>query len=126
MKRKMKMVMLLGMLFVLLGAAMHVAAVIMEFTQLAPLQEAYWSISEAERGAAPSGSPLTQMRVELEKFPPKLMTLKLVGIGSILIGIFTMLLGLFKAMSAMPMMVAGVVCPECAEKVKAKAGRKRR
>jgi hypothetical protein len=124
MKKKMKMLMLLGMLFMLLGVALHLSAIVLEFGTFAPLQEEYWSTSKSDRDAAATNSVLAKKLAEIQKFPPKLMTLKLVGVGSLLTGIFLMLFGILKALTMMPIKLAGIICPECGTKLMMKKGKK--
>lgn len=106
---KIKAVMMLGMLFLLIGAALQITAIVQEFSSFAPLQEQYYSVSKADRDAAPTGSALSQQLVEISKFPPKLMTFKLVGIGSILVGVFFLLGGILMALKMMPHRLAKVM-----------------
>ena len=67
------------------------------------LQAEYWTISKAERDAAPTGSALNDQLVELKQTPSTLLELKLVGVGKILVGIFALLLGILIALASMPM-----------------------
>ena len=101
-KKKKKMMIMLGVLFVLIGFLMHLSAVYLEFSEFAPLQEKYWTLDKATRDSAATGSDTAMMLVQIEQFPPKLMTLKLVGIGCLLIGIFISLISIFGALTMMP------------------------
>jgi hypothetical protein len=124
-RMKMKMLMTLGVLLMLMGVVLHLAAVVLEFTQFAPLQEQYWDVAKTDRDAAKAGSTLALQLVEIQKFPAKLMTLKLVGIGSLLAGIFLMLFGILKALTMMPIRLAGVICPECGKTMMMKGKKKK-
>lgn len=104
-----KMMVMMGMLFMIIGIIMHVSVLTMEFGTFQPLQKQYWSISKAERDAAPTGSALAQQLAEIKNFPPKLMTYKLLGIGSYLVGIFIMLMGIFMAFGMMPQRISAAM-----------------
>jgi hypothetical protein len=120
MMKQMRILMMIGILFLLIGIILHIIVLAQEFGKFAPLQERYWNINKAERDAAPTGSALAQDLVRIKNFTPKLMTFKLVGIGSILAGIFLMLFGILKALIMMPIRLAGIICPECGKKMQLK------
>lgn len=73
------------------------------------LQDQYWSLSKAERDAAPTGSDLNKQLVELQQTPSTLLMLKLIGIGKILTGIFVILFGILIALVSMPMRLAQIL-----------------
>ena len=101
---------LVGMLFVFIGLVLQVTAFTLEFTQFAPLLDDYLGQhSKAERDDAAAGSELALMQAEIAKFPPKLMTFKLVGIGSILIGIFLSLFSILQALKLMPVRLGMII-----------------
>lgn len=107
--KKVGMMRMAAMAFVMLGALLQVVAFYAEFAEFAPLQQKYWSISKAEREAAPTGSELANQLAAIQNFPPRLMTFKLVGIGSILIGILIMLGGILFALGQMPMRLSAAI-----------------
>jgi len=94
-------IMLVSLYFVLAGVGMH-AQVNTEEANFHKLQSKYWSISKAERDAAPGGSELNQKLVEIQNYPSELLRLKLVGIGNILAGIYALLFGILIALVMMP------------------------
>jgi len=104
-----KMMVMMGMLFMIIGIIFHVAVLVQEFGVFGPLQKEYWSISKAERDAAPTGSTLANQLAEIKNFTPKLMTYKLIGIGSYLVGIFIMLMGIFMAFGMMPQRISAAM-----------------
>ena len=108
-KKMKKMVTMLGVLFVVIGILMHLSVLYLEFNDFGPLQEKYWSLDKATRDAALTGSDTSNMLVEIQKFPAKLMTLKLVGIGSLLTGIFISLMGIFGALTMMPKKLSAAI-----------------
>jgi len=100
---KIKAVVLLAFLFLLVGVVLQVTSFSLEFSKFAPLLDDYYGQhSKAERDSAPAGSELALQQAEITKFPPKLMTFKLVGIGSILTGIFLLLFIIIQALKIMP------------------------
>jgi len=106
---KMKMMIIVGLIFALVGIILQVTAVVQEFGTFAPLQESYWSVSKADRDAALSGSELSNQLTEIQKFPPRLMTFKLVGIGSILVGICITLVAILMALKMMPVKLGKIL-----------------
>ena len=97
----MMIIMIMGIMFTVQGVMMH-NQVDVEEAKFHELQAQYWSISKAERDAAPTGSALNQQLVELKQFPSELMSLKLIGVGKILTGIFVVLFGILIALMIMP------------------------
>ena len=106
---KMKAVVLLGFLFLTLGVVFQTTAFYMEFTQFAPLLDEVAGLPKSVVDEAPVGSDLSQQKIEIAKFPPKLFTLKLVGIGTILAGIFLMLFVITQALRVMPLRLGKVL-----------------
>ena len=116
--RKIKAVILLAFLFLLVGIVLHVTAFSLEFGKFAPLLDDYYGQhSKAERDSAAAGSELALEQAEITKFPPKLMTFKLVGMGSILTGIFLLLFIIIQALKIMPIRLGSIICPKCGKKM---------
>ena len=106
---KIKIVVLIAYLFLLVGVVFHVTAFTLEFTKFTPLLDDVAGLPKAEVDNAPVGSELSMKKIEIAKFPPKLMTLKLVGVGSILTGIFLLLFVIIQALKIMPVRL----CAKC-------------
>ena len=107
---KLKVVMLVSFLFLLGGIVLQVTAFTLEFTQFAPmLDDHFGEHTKIERDSAAAGSALAIQQAEIAKFPPKLMTFKLVGVGSILTGIFLLLFVIVQALKIMPIRLARVI-----------------
>jgi len=98
-----KTITMLAMVFALVGVGMAWSALIIEQTQLVPLQDEYFNeYTKAERDAAEAGSELAQTRADIEILKPTILTLKLVGIATVLFGIVIVLMGILKMLSLMP------------------------
>ncbi len=106
---KIKAVVLLAFLFLIVGIVFHVTAFTLEFKSFVPLLNDVAGLPKAEVDNAPVGSDLSLKKIEIAKFPPKLMTLKLVGVGSILTGIFLLLFVIIQALKIMPVRL----CAKC-------------
>jgi hypothetical protein len=109
MKFMSNMMLFIATLFVLLGIILHITTWIQEFTVFAPLQEEYWTVDKVIRDAAPAGSELANQLADIQKFGPRLMTFKLVGIGSILVGIWMALFVIAQRLGMMPMRLAKIM-----------------
>ena len=103
---KMKAMVMVGMLFVFVGAVLQVSAFTLEFTKFAPLLDELKPLQKSVVDEADPGSRIAMLKTEAAKFPPKLTTFKLVGIGSILIGVFMMLFVIVQALKVMPHRIA--------------------
>lgn len=106
---KMKAIILTGVLFLVLGVVFQITAFTLEFTQFAPLLDNLAGLPKSIADEAPVGSEISQWKIEVAKFPPKLMTLKLVGVGSILTGIFLTLFVITQALRVMPIRLGKVI-----------------
>ncbi|MBI4392760.1 MAG: hypothetical protein HY556_03045 [Euryarchaeota archaeon] len=106
---KMKAVIMLGFLFLLIGLVMQATALSLEFNQFAPLLDKYAGIPKNEFDNAPLGSDISDAKIEIAKFPPKLFTLKLVGIGMILVGIFLNLFVITQGLRVMPLRLSAAI-----------------
>lgn len=95
--------------FVLAGIILHITAWIQEFTVFQPLVQDYWSVDKATRDAATSGSELANQLAEIQSFPAKLMTFKLVGVGSVLTGIWISLFVIAKRIGMLPVRLASLI-----------------
>ncbi len=100
--KKMKMLEIIALLLLLLGVALQSNAFRLEFTEFTPILEELMPIQKPIVDEAEPGSHLTLLKTEAAKFPPKLMTFKLVGIGAILTGIWILLFGIIQALKEMP------------------------
>lgn len=100
---RMKGITLLGILFLSIGIVFHVTAFTLEFTQFAPLLDKLAGLPKSQIDEATVGSEISMWKIEAAKFPPKLMTLKLVGVASILTGIFLALFVITQALRFMPL-----------------------
>lgn len=90
------------------GVYMHVR-VTQEEATFHQMQNDYFSLSKAEREAAPTDSSLNKQLVQIQNYPSELLRLKLVGIGKILTGIFFLLFGILMALMMMPKRLAAVM-----------------
>lgn len=109
-QKMIKKVTMIAMAFALIGVGMAWSALILEQTQLAPLQDEYWTeYTKAERDAAEAGSELAQMKADIENLKPTILTLKLVGIATVLFGIVVVLLGVLRMLSLMPIGLGDVL-----------------
>ena len=73
------------------------------------LQDEYFSVNKEDRDAAPSDSDLGEQLVVIQNFPSKLLALKLVGVGKILIGIYLLLLDILLALLMIPMRLGSLM-----------------
>ena len=106
---RMKTFILVAVLFVVIGFVLQVSAFTLEFTQFAPLLENLAPLQKSVVDEADPTSEIAMWKTEAAKFPPKLMTFKLVGIGSILIGIFITLFVIVQALKIMPIRLGNVI-----------------
>lgn len=100
--RQMKLYILPSILVFVLGVTFAATAFTLEFTKFAPLLEELVALPKPVVDTAPPGSEIAAMKVQAAKFPPLLLTLKLVGIASILTGIFVLLFVIIQALKIMP------------------------
>jgi uncharacterized membrane protein YccF (DUF307 family) len=101
-QKKMKTLETIALLLLILGVALQSNAFRLEFTEFTPILEELIPIQKPLVDEADPGSRLAMLKTEAAKFPPKLMTFKLVGIGSILTGIWILLFGIIQALKEMP------------------------
>lgn len=106
---RIKALSLLGILFVVIGAILQVTAFTLEFKKFAPVLDEIGPLQKDVVDNADPGSRIAMLKTEAAKFPPKLMTFKLVGVGSILIGIFIMLFNILQGLRVMPLRLAKVM-----------------
>lgn len=105
-----KKVTLIAILFAIIGVGMAWTALIMEQTVLVPMQEEYFANnSKADRDSALAGSDLTKDLAAIEEMKPTILTLKLVGIATVLFGITIALLGILRMLSLMPVGLGDVL-----------------
>lgn len=105
-----KRVTLIAILFAIIGVGMAWTALIMEQTVLVPMQEEYFANnSKADRDSALAGSDLTKDLAAIEEMKPTILTLKLVGIATVLFGITIALLGILRMLSLMPVGLGDVL-----------------
>jgi hypothetical protein len=101
-QKNMRMLEIIAFLLLLTGITLQSNAFRLEFTEFAPLLDELMPIQAPLIDEADPGSRLAMLKTEAAKFPPKLMTFKLVGIGSILTGIWILLFGIIQALKEMP------------------------
>lgn len=106
---KMKAIVLAGVLFLVIGIAFQITAFTLEFTKFTPLLDKLAGLPKSVADEAPVGSEISQWKIDAAKFPAKLMTLKLVGVGSILTGIFLILFVITQALRIMPIRLGKVI-----------------
>ena len=105
-----RQVTLIAILFAVIGVGMAWTALIMEQTVLVPMQEEYFANnSKADRDSALAGSDLTKDLAAIEEMKPTILTLKLVGIATVLFGITIALLGILRMLSLMPVGLGDVL-----------------
>ena len=101
---------LIAILFAVIGVGMAWTALIMEQTMLVPMQEDYFANnSKADRDSALAGSDLAKDLAAIEEMKPAILTLKLVGIATVLFGITIALLGILRMLSLMPVGLGDVL-----------------
>lgn len=102
-----KKVTTISLAFAIVGFAMAWTAFAIEQTQFAPLANEYFAENtKTERDSAAAGSQLAQDHAEIETLKPTILTLKLVGVATLLFGILVALLGIFRMLSLMPVGLA--------------------
>ena len=104
----MMLIMILSLVFLIWGVAMHVQVTTDEATFHANQAE-YWNLEKSERDAAATGSDLNQQLVEIKNAPSDLMRLKLIGMGKILTGIYILLFGILIALIVMPVRLGKMI-----------------
>jgi|GEM_PF-2359294 len=98
-----KKITIIAIIFAIIGAGMAWTALILEQVSLVPLQEEYFAQhTKQDRDSALANSELANMQAEIEEMKPTILTLKLVGIATILFGITIALLGILQMLSLMP------------------------
>ena len=102
------MIMMLGVYVAATGVMMQAKVPVVE-AQFHGLLDSYYANAKEVRDSAPSESQLTRDLAEINKFPSRLLELKLVGIGRILGGIFLLLFGILGALVMMPFRVRKVL-----------------
>ena len=107
--QKLKAAILVSFIFLIIGMTLQLTAFHQEFTEFAPMLDQIAGLPKAQLDTAPVGSEISNLKIEVAKFPPKLMTFKLVGMGNILTGIFILLFVIIQALKMMPIRLAGVI-----------------
>ncbi len=102
------MIMMLGVFVAATGVVMQAKVPVVE-AQFHGLLDSYYANSKEVRDSAASESQLNWDLAEINKFPSRLLELKLVGIGRILSGIFLVLFGILGALVMMPFRVRKVL-----------------
>lgn len=97
----MMIIVIIGIVFAWQGISMH-SQVSVEEAKFHALQTGYFTISKADRDAAPTGSDLNKQLAQIQNYPSELLRLKLVGVGKILTGIFALLFAILMALMGMP------------------------
>ncbi len=87
------------------GIGMH-NQVPVEEAKFHELQREYFTLEKAQRDGAETGSELNQKLVEIVNYPSRLLELKLVGVGNILVGIWLSLLAIVFLLFMMPTRLA--------------------
>lgn len=109
-QKMIKKVTMIAMAFALIGVGMAWGALVLEQTQLVPLQDEYFNeYTKAERDSAEAGSDLAQKQADIEILKPTILTLKLVGIATVLFGIVIVLMGILRMLSLMPVGLGDVL-----------------
>ena len=103
-KKKIMMIVKMGMVLWIVGFLMVLSAIYIEFTEYKPtLVSLNENPKQVWEQATRSGDPgLVDQRIVANSVGPMLMTLKLGGIGFILSGIFLSLVAIVRALSMMP------------------------
>ncbi len=97
-------------LFALVGVGMAWTGFALEQAVLVPQQEDYFvNHTKAERDGAAAGSDLAKLQASIEEMKPTILTLKLVGIATVLFGIVIALLGILRMLSLMPIGLGDVL-----------------
>lgn len=104
----MVLVMLVSLIFVTQGILMH-AKLNKEEQRFHALQDSYYSINKAQREAAFTNSELNEQHVEIQQYPSLLSSLRVVGLGKILIGVYILLFGILAALVIKPKGQSGSV-----------------
>ena len=102
------MIMMLGLYVAATGVVMQAKVPAVE-AQFHGLLDSYYANSKEVRDSAASESQLTKDLAEINKFPSRLLELKLVGVGRILTGIFVILFGILGALVMMPFRVRKIL-----------------
>jgi NAD/NADP transhydrogenase alpha subunit len=100
--RKVKMMLMVGAVFVFVGYLLVGAALYFELTVFHPLVADYFANPKAVRDAAAAGSALNGQLAAINQWPSTLLWLKLGGVAHILTGVFVALGAIVRALSTMP------------------------
>jgi len=107
--RKAKMLILIALLFMLTGVFLQSTAFNLEFKEFTPVLEELKPLQKSVVDNADPSSRIAMLKTEAAKFPAKLLTFKLVGIGAILTGIWILLFVILQALKIMPLRLAKVI-----------------
>ncbi|MHA1157242.1 MAG: hypothetical protein ACTSP2_00650 [Alphaproteobacteria bacterium] len=102
------MIMMGGVYVAATGIMMQGKVPVVE-AQFHGLLESYYDNSKEVRDTAATGSQLNRDLAEINKFPSRLLELKLVGLGRILTGVFLLLFGILGALVMLPFRVRKVL-----------------
>lgn len=115
--RKAKTLVLIAMLFLITGVVLQSTAFNLEFTEFTPILEELKPLQKSVVDNADPESRIANLKTDAAKFPAKLLTFKLVGVGAILTGIWILLFVILQALKIMPLRLAKVIA-ESQEKEK--------
>jgi len=107
--RKAKMLILIALLFMLTGVFLQSTAFNLEFKEFTPILEELKPLQKSVVDNADPSSRIAMLKTEAAKFPAKLLTFKLVGVGAILTGIWILLFVILQALKIMPLRLAMVI-----------------
>jgi beta-lactamase regulating signal transducer with metallopeptidase domain len=107
--RKAKILILIAMIFLLTGIVLQSTAFNLEFNEFTPILEELKPLQKSVVDTADPASRVAMLKTEAAKFPPKLLTFKLVGVGAILTGIWIVLFVILQALKTMPLRLAKVI-----------------
>lgn len=109
-QKMIKKVTMVAIIFAIVGLVMAWSAFVLEMAVLAPLQDEYFGeTTKEERDSAEAGSDLAQDLADINNLKPTILTLKLVGIATILFGIIVVLIGVLRMLSLMPIGLGDVL-----------------
>lgn len=112
--RKVKMMLMLGGLFVAVGYLLVGSALFFELTQFHPLLESFFATQtqHSVAGGGPDRAGLGALNAQLatiHQWPSLLLWLKLGGIAHILTGIFLVLAAIVRVLSLMPVRLGSLM-----------------
>lgn len=109
-QKMIKKVTMVAIIFAMVGLVMAWSAFVLEMAVLTPLQDEYFGeTTKEERDSAEAGSDLAKDLADINNLKPTILTLKLVGIATILFGIIVVLIGVLKMLSLMPIGLGDVL-----------------